>query len=87
MSPERLAQILSGQLPARFAFDHPEEGHLLVIGYAAATAAALDVVVTEVGALSADTIPLPEAFLRISAVEELTALPEAEPDEPDAPSR
>ena len=71
-----LVDLLSGEPPVRFAFEHPDYGHLLIVDRDAA----------EEAALPQDTVPLPEACLRVSRTEELLSLLDAIAEAPAAES-
>ena len=63
LSKARLQAILSGEMPSRYAMDHPEDGYVLVVDIDLETDAVLRTVKTTTAALSQDSLPRPEASL------------------------
>lgn len=65
LSRPRLHAVLSGQIPARAAMEHPEDGYLLVIDIDLDTDTIARAVKTTAAAIPQHTLPHPEATLNI----------------------
>ena len=71
MGPERLRAILSGEMPARAAFEEPEDGRLLVVDREAGAEQPVGIVAAEPSAVPPDTLPMAEARLRVADTDDL----------------
>ena len=61
----RLNKVLSGQIPSRYAMQHPEGGYLLVFDLDLTTDTAVRVVKTTADAIPQNSLPHPDARLNI----------------------
>ena len=65
LSLSRLHTVLSGQMPSRYAMQHPEMGYLLVFDLDLTTDTAVRVIKTTADAIPQNSLPHPDARLNI----------------------
>ena len=87
MGRDRLKAVLSGEMPARAAFEEPEDGRLLVVDREAGGEEPVRIVAAEPSAVPPDTLPMAEARLRVPNTDDLLERMDGKPGDAGARGR